>query len=107
VQVDAEGVSEELPEEHKTGVYRIVQEALHNGVQHAEAHRIVVTVKQEAQRLRVTIEDDGKGFDPSRTKGMGLLGIEERVSHLGGTFAVESQPGRGATLRVSLPLETR
>jgi signal transduction histidine kinase len=107
VKVDAEGVSEELPEEHKTSVYRIVQEALHNGLQHAEAHRIVVTVKQEAQRLHVTIEDDGKGFDPTRTKGMGLLGIEERVSHLGGTFVAESRPGRGATLRVSLPLGVR
>jgi len=107
VQVDAEGVSEELPEEHKTSVYRIVQEALHNAVQHAEAHRIVVTVKQEARRLRVTIEDDGKGFNPARAKGMGLLGIEERVSHLGGTFAVESQPGGGATLRVTLPLEAQ
>jgi signal transduction histidine kinase len=105
VQVDAEGVSEELPEEHKTSVYRIVQEALHNAVQHAEAHRIVVSVKQDGRRLRVTIEDDGKGFNPARAKGMGLLGIEERVSHLGGTFAVESQPGGGATLRVTLPLE--
>jgi signal transduction histidine kinase len=105
VQVDAEGVSEELPEEHKTSVYRIVQEALHNALKHAEAHRIVVSVKQEAHRLRVTIEDDGKGFNPARAKGMGLLGIEERVSHLGGTFAVESQPGGGATLRVTLPLE--
>ncbi len=63
------GVSEELPEEHKTCIYRIVQEALHNSVQHAEARRIVVTVKQEAQRLRVTIEDDGKGFDPRGRKG--------------------------------------
>ncbi len=107
VNVDAQGVSEELPEEHKTGVYRIVQEALHNSVQHAEAHRIAVTVKQEAQRLRVTIEDDGKGFDATRAKGMGLLGIEERVSHLGGTFAVESQPGKGAALLVNLPLEAR
>jgi signal transduction histidine kinase len=107
VQVDAEGVSENLPEEHKTSVYRIVQEALHNAVQHAAARRIVVTVIQEAQRLRVTIEDDGKGFNPARAKGMGLLGIEERVSHLGGTFAVESQPGGGATLRVTLPLEAQ
>jgi signal transduction histidine kinase len=107
VEVDAEGVPEELPEEHKTSVYRIVQEALHNAVQHAEARRILVTVKQEGPRLRVTIEDDGKGFEPLRTKGMGLLGMEERVSHLGGTFAVESAPGRGATLRVSLPLEVR
>jgi signal transduction histidine kinase len=107
VQVDAEGVSENLSEEHKTSLYRIVQEALHNAVQHAEARRIVVTVKQEARHLRVTIEDDGKGFDPARAKGMGLLGIEERVSHLGGTFAVESQPGGGATLRVTLPLEAQ
>jgi signal transduction histidine kinase len=107
VQVDAEGVSENLPEEHKTSVYRIVQEALHNAIQHAEAHRIVVTVKQEARRLHVTIEDDGKGFSPARAKGMGLLGIEERVSHLGGTFTVESQPGGGATLRVTLPLEAQ
>jgi signal transduction histidine kinase len=104
VQVDAEGVSEQLPEEHKTSVYRIVQEALHNSVQHAHAHRIVVTVKQQQQRLDVKIEDDGQGFNAARTKGMGLLGIEERVSHLGGTFAVESQPGSGALLRVSLPL---
>lgn len=107
VQVDAEGVSEDLPEEYKTSVYRIVQEALHNAVQHAEARRIVVTVKQEAKRLRVTVEDDGKGFNPARAKGMGLLGIEERVSHLGGSFAVESQPGGGATLRVALPLEAQ
>jgi signal transduction histidine kinase len=106
VQVDAGGVPENLPEEHKTSVYRIVQEALHNAVQHAEARRITVTVKQEAHRLSVTIEDDGKGFSPARTKGMGLLGIEERVGHLGGTFSVDSEPGRGAALRVSLPVET-
>jgi signal transduction histidine kinase len=53
------------------------------------------------------VRDDGKGFDFSHEKGMGLLGIEERVTHLGGTFAVESQSGTGALLRVSLPLETR
>jgi len=104
VNVDAKGVSEELPDDHKTSVYRIVQEALHNCLQHAGAHRIVVKVRQETGRLNVTIEDDGKGFNAARTKGMGLLGIEERVSRLGGTFNVESQPGHGAALRVSLPL---
>ncbi len=105
VNVDAEGVSEELPEEHKTSVFRIVQEALHNCVQHAGAHKVAVKVRQEPRRLHVTIEDDGKGFDAARAKGMGLLGIEERVSRLGGTFTVESQPGHGAALRVSLPLD--
>ncbi len=107
VKVDAEGVSERLSEDHKIGVYRIVQEALHNVEQHAEARRAVVTVKQEGGRLSVTVEDDGKGFDAARAKGMGLLGIEERVGHLGGKFEVESQAGRGTVLRVSLPLETK
>jgi signal transduction histidine kinase len=107
VKVEANGVSEHLPEEHKTSVYRIVQEALHNAVQHAEAHQVQVSLSQEPGRLRVAVEDDGKGFNAARTKGMGLLGIEERVSRLGGTFAVESQPGRGTALRVSLPLESK
>jgi signal transduction histidine kinase len=106
VKVLAENVSEQLPEEHKTCVYRVVQEALHNCVQHANAHNVTVTVKQEPDRLLLTVRDDGKGFDFSRVKGMGLLGIEERVTHLGGTFAVESQPG-GTLLRVSLPAEAQ
>jgi signal transduction histidine kinase len=104
VKVDAASVSEALPEEHKTCVYRIVQEALHNCVQHAGAHNVKVTVEQEPERLRLAIEDDGKGFTPSLERGMGLLGMEERVTHLGGTFAVESSPGHGAVLRVTLPL---
>jgi signal transduction histidine kinase len=104
VKVLAENVSEQLPEEYKTCVYRVVQEALHNCVQHAGARNVTVTVKQERERLLLTVGDDGKGFDASRQKGMGLLGMEERVSHLGGAFAVESQPGSGALLRVSLPL---
>jgi len=106
VKVIAEDVSEQLPEEHKTCVYRVVQEALHNCVQHAGARNVTVSVKQETKRLLLTVRDDGKGFDFSHEKGMGLLGIEERVTHLGGTFAVESQPGSGALLRISLPRET-
>ena len=104
VQVAAEQVSEELPEEHKTCVYRIVQEALHNCVQHSRAANVRVTVRQERDRLLLSIQDDGKGFDTQLERGMGLLGIQERVSHLGGTFAVESEPGQGAVLRIMLPL---
>jgi signal transduction histidine kinase len=107
VKVLAENVSEQLPEEHKTCVYRVVQEALHNCVQHAGARIATVTVQQEPGRLLLTVRDDGKGFDFRRQKGMGLLGIKERATHLGGTFAVESQPGGGALLRVSLPLEAQ
>jgi len=104
VKVAAEGVSEDLPEEHKTCVYRVVQEALHNCVQHSEASMVRVTVRQDPDRLWLAIQDDGKGFDTHMERGMGLLGMEERVSHLGGTFSVESQPGNGAILGIVLPL---
>ena len=50
------------------------------------------------------MEDDGKGFHPDREKGLGLLGIQERVSHLGGSLAVTSAPGQGTVLRVALQL---
>jgi len=105
VKVDAANVAEALPEEHKTCVYRIVQEALHNCVQHAGAHNVKITVDQQHASLRLAIEDDGKGFAPQKQRGMGLLGIQERVSHLGGAFSVDSTPGRGTALRVLLPLE--
>lgn len=104
VKVSAEQVSDQLPEEHKTCIYRIVQEALHNSMQHAAAQHVEVTVRQEAGELRLSIRDDGRGFDARRERGMGLLGMEERVSHLGGRFAVDSAPGQGTLLRVTLPL---
>ena len=104
VKVDAESVSDELPEEHKTCIYRIVQEALHNCVQHAAARNVKITVEQQDSGLRLAIEDDGKGFNPKREKGMGLLGMEERVTHLGGQFAIESAPASGTVLKVVLPL---
>jgi signal transduction histidine kinase len=104
VNVKAEGVSEDLPDDYKTCVYRIVQEALHNCVQHAGAHNANVTVAQEPNRLLLSIRDDGHGFNVPAVRGMGLLGIQERVSHLAGQFSVESGPGQGTLLRVTLPL---
>ena len=83
VNVAAEDVSDELPEEHKTCVYRLVQEALHNVVRHAGARHVKITVRQEPDRLLLTVEDDGKGFDPRGEKGMGLLGMEERANFTG------------------------
>jgi signal transduction histidine kinase len=105
VKVEAEQVSEELPEEHKTCVYRIVQEALHNCVQHSGARNVKIAVRQEPGRLQLSVEDDGKGFDAREERGMGLLGIQERVSYLGGSLDLASTPGRGTVLRVALPLQ--
>ena len=104
VNVAAHDVSEDLPEEHKTCIYRIVQEALHNIVQHANARKVEVDVRQEASALLLSIRDDGNGFDPMRDKGMGLLGMQERVSHLEGVFELDSRPGEGTLLKAALPL---
>ena len=99
-----ENVSDNLPEEHKICIYRIVQEALNNCSKHAYAKNVRVVVRQEPNHLRVSIEDDGKGFDPSRVRGLGLVGMNERVSQLGGVLKVDSDPTRGTRLRVDLPL---
>jgi signal transduction histidine kinase len=103
VKVTAEGVPDDLSEDHKTCIYRIVQESLHNCVQHAAASTVRVTVRQHPHGILLTIQDDGKGFDAKQERGLGLLGMEERASYLGGSLALETQPGQGSTVSVLLP----
>lgn len=103
VQVESE-MSGDLPEEHKTCVYRVVQEALNNCARHAQASAVEVRVQHRSAQIFVSVRDDGSGFDPERVRGLGLLGMEERVKHLGGAFHIDSKPGRGTLIRVSLPL---
>jgi signal transduction histidine kinase len=105
VGVTADNVSDELPEAHKTCVYRLVQEALHNCSRHSGAQKVRIHVWQENERLRLTIQDDGHGFDARLEKGLGILGMEERVNHLHGAFSVDSKQGEGTLIGVSLPLE--
>jgi len=104
VDLVEEHVSDRLPEEHKTCVYRIVQEALNNCSKHSYAKHVWVAIRQEPDRLSLTIQDDGKGFDPIRARGLGLVGMTERVSQLNGILNVNSVAGRGTSLRVDLPL---
>jgi len=103
VSVATELDSDELPDEYKTCIYRVVQEALHNCVRHSHAASVRIRVEQQLDRLLLSIRDDGRGFDVLHTKGLGLLGIQERVTRLGGTCQVRSQPGSGTTLSVELP----
>jgi signal transduction histidine kinase len=103
VTIAAELDSDELPDEYKTCIYRVVQEALHNCARHSQATTARIRVGEELHRLLLTIQDDGRGFDVGETKGLGLLGIQERVTRLGGTCKVHSQPGQGTILSVELP----
>jgi signal transduction histidine kinase len=104
VDVHSENVSEQLPDEIKTCAYRLVQEALNNAATHAEAKNARVAVVQTADKLRVQVTDDGQGFDPQRVRGMGLLGMEERVKRLGGVIKIDSRVGQGTTVAAELPL---
>ena len=104
VQVTADENSSELPDEHKTCIYRVVQEALHNCARHAQARNVTVEVRQQPSQIVLTVEDDGRGFDSRRVRGLGLVGMEERVHHLGGVLRVKSRPGDGTTIAVVLPL---
>jgi len=103
VNVASYEVDDALPDEYKTSIYRVVQEALHNCEQHAQANHARIMVRQNEDALVLSIQDDGRGFQPQIEKGMGILGMQERVTRLGGTFKVESQPGQGALIMVRLP----
>jgi signal transduction histidine kinase len=103
VSVATELASDDLPDEYKTCIYRIVQEALHNCSRHARATRVRIRVQQEPGRLSLSIQDDGQGFDVRQTKGLGLLGIEERVATLGGKCEIHSALGSGTIVAIELP----
>ena len=104
VNVAAENGLEDLSDEHRTCVYRVVQEALHNCSRHAHATTVRIEVRQTGRRLQVTVQDDGLGFRPELERGLGLIGMEERVSHLRGSVEINSEPGHGTLLAVTLPL---
>jgi signal transduction histidine kinase len=105
VNLTVSGSLDDLTDQHRTCVYRIVQEALTNCVRHAKASEIAVALHAADGTLNVSVSDDGVGMDPGRrASGFGLRGIEERVRELGGSITFNSPSGGGATLAVSLPL---
>ena len=104
VKVSAEDADQELPDAVRTAVYRLVQEALQNVARHSKATHARINVARSGGMLNLTVEDDGAGFDPARTRGLGLLGMEERVRQLGGRLEVRSSAGHGATVRAALPV---
>ncbi len=98
-----------LSPQSELSAYRIVQEALSNAQRHAGARHVKVTFEDRDDALRITIEDDGCGFDPAEAVagrdegGLGLLGMEERAAHVGGQVAFDSTPGRGTRVAVAIP----
>lgn len=87
-------------------LYRIVQELLHNVIKHAAATEVLVQFLQRDQRLFITVEDNGKGFDPivSRKKGQGLRNLQSRVNYLNGQLTIHTQAEKGTTISIEVQL---
>jgi signal transduction histidine kinase len=105
VDLKMAGDFERLPETHRTCVYRVVQEALTNCVRHAGAHHITVAVTMDEAELQLSVRDDGVGLNPAhRGRGLGLIGIDERVKELHGAVVISPNARQGTTVAVRLPL---
>jgi signal transduction histidine kinase len=111
-QFIVEGGHRRIRPEVETVLFRIAQEALTNVAKHARAAHVVVSLAYGAEEVVLNVCDDGQGFDPDRVlaggsrerRAWGLLGIQERVALVGGSFGIESQPGAGTTIHVRIPL---
>ncbi len=105
-QCDAAAAALPLPLQQ--AAYRIVAELLHNALRHAQARRVRVAVRRLPATLRLTVEDDGRGFDPRAPLpprgGLGLRGVQARTGYLRGQVQVRSQPGQGTSITVELPV---
>ncbi len=117
VELHATAAVDRLPSEIESAVYRIVQEALANVAKHSGAHRVSIVVERRDGSVVVVVEDDGRGFDvasvrraagEARAHGgsrLGLLGIRERATLLGGSVDVESTAGKGTSLFIRIPVK--
>jgi signal transduction histidine kinase len=101
---------EKLPLQIETAFYRIVQEALNNIAKHAEANHVEISLEQRDSTICVSIVDNGRGFDLDRVlhpespeRGFGIIGMQERISRLGGKMDIQSRLGFGTRIYIEVP----
>ena len=111
VTFESDGKEKPLEESVRVLLFSMVRELLQNVVKHSGARNAWVSVRRDADQLIVQVRDDGSGFDAStlqsrlfRHDGFGLFSIRERIRHLGGTLTIDSHPGHGSSVTLSLPL---
>ena len=104
IRVEAEDLPAEIPDDHKTCIFRVVQEALNNVCRHSNAEMVLIGLRAGDRKLTVSIQDNGRGFSLTGTRGLGLIGMQERVDSLGGSLKIVSGPGEGTVIEICLPL---
>ncbi|MFI1980741.1 GAF domain-containing sensor histidine kinase [Streptomyces wedmorensis] len=106
VTFDGQG-ARALPAAQEEAVLRVAQEALHNALRHADAELVTVTLARSGQGARLTVTDDGKGFDPRTVRNagrhLGLVSMRDRASGVGGALTVTSAAGEGTTIEMEVP----
>ncbi|HET7464119.1 MAG TPA: ATP-binding protein [Longimicrobium sp.] len=112
IELDVRGRIPDVPLPVKIGLYRVLQEGLSNAYRHGGANRVIVrlrrVVRRGEPRLRLSVSDNGHGFDPRTVpvdRHYGLQGMRDRVEMIGGRFRLRSQPGRGAMIAVEAPVD--
>jgi signal transduction histidine kinase len=109
VRCEIQALERRLPPEVEIALFRIGQETMNNIARHAQAESVLIQLALDARELRTEFEDDGRGFDPSSSPQdrphYGLMGIRERAELLGGCAVIDSAPGKGTRVRVTVPLE--
>ncbi len=110
VTVAVSGHARKLSDEHERTILRLAQEAVTNAMKHARPKRVEVRLGYQADFVELVIDDDGSGFDATTARApaghFGLLGMEERVTNLGGSLLIRSQPGLGTTVTARLPIRS-
>jgi len=109
VRVAVDSIDGLLSEERELHLYRIVQEALNNVAKHARATRVEIDIANRGHEVIATVRDDGRGFEPrprgvARSGGLGLTTMRERAQILGGSLRIESRPGAGTELILTIPM---
>jgi PAS domain S-box-containing protein len=111
VEFNGDHVSEDLPQEISTALFRIAQECLTNVAKHSGAREARVELSQNRNRLQLTVTDFGRGFDATQElaadNGLGLISVRERVRMIGGEIEIDSAPSKGAKIRVCVQTQKR
>lgn len=112
VHIETAGTEHRLSPELETVLFRVMQEAMNNVAWHAEAENVVISLDFSPSAVAIEVEDDGKGFDlaevsraSDRGRGLGLMGMRERIALFSGSLVIDTAPGAGTRLRIEVPVE--
>lgn len=99
------GKRQRLIPSYEVAIFRIIQEALQNAINHANPKRVSVAIEIKPEQINVLVRDNGDGFDPTEEKkeSFGIIGMKERVELINGVFTIDTEKGKGTTIRINLP----